>query len=246
MNRPPYSHLLFRRKRRRPNAFTVSELLTVAVILAALAALALPVYHRMSEMLKTTKCATNLRQIGAATLQMIADQNGMIRFQIGGGELKYGWTRRMVKENYIDQHAPYRYLRCPTVTHLKYKTDKYKPGKPDSQTAWYWETYGMNMFPVANSKYVPAQDGDYTVTLFVVHVQELRAPDFLLLSDSSMGEPDHYQTHSMKKRDGNTGGLALRHERRANAFFLDGHMEQVDAARAAATGIPTTHIYEVQ
>lgn len=60
------------------NAFTLVELLTVVAIIAVLVALALPQVTKMQEGGRKSKCASNLKQLGAAVRLYMADNDGNI------------------------------------------------------------------------------------------------------------------------------------------------------------------------
>jgi len=57
------------------SAFTVIELLVVAVIIAVLVGLAVPAYTYVLQMGRATGCVSNLRQIGVALNLYLADHN---------------------------------------------------------------------------------------------------------------------------------------------------------------------------
>ncbi len=61
----------------RKNGFTLIELLVVIAIIGILISLSLPTFGRFKRMAETRKCASNLKQIGIAVQQYIADHNGM-------------------------------------------------------------------------------------------------------------------------------------------------------------------------
>ena len=58
---------------RRPG-FTLIELLVVLAILSIVAAILFPVFAHVSERARQTTCASNLRQIGLATMQYVGRQ----------------------------------------------------------------------------------------------------------------------------------------------------------------------------
>ncbi len=69
-------------------AFTLIELLVVITIIAILIAIILPVYSVVLENGRTTKCSSNLRQIGAAMFLYASDHNGY--FPESGGTIPWG------------------------------------------------------------------------------------------------------------------------------------------------------------
>jgi prepilin-type processing-associated H-X9-DG protein/prepilin-type N-terminal cleavage/methylation domain-containing protein len=62
-------------QRRRLVAFTLVELLVVVAIISLLAGLGMPAYTQMMQRAQSIKCATNLRAIGIAVTQAVADNN---------------------------------------------------------------------------------------------------------------------------------------------------------------------------
>jgi prepilin-type N-terminal cleavage/methylation domain-containing protein/prepilin-type processing-associated H-X9-DG protein len=60
---------------RPPEAFTLMEMLIVVAIIAALAAVSLPVYNRVTQRSRSTACLSNLRQLGAALNLYLGEHN---------------------------------------------------------------------------------------------------------------------------------------------------------------------------
>lgn len=87
-------------KTRATAAFTLTELLTVIAIIGMLAAILIPIVGKVRQTARQTSCAANLRQIGVALNNYIADHKGQlpgyekIPWQSGGNTYSsYGLNR---------------------------------------------------------------------------------------------------------------------------------------------------------
>lgn len=72
----------------RKNAFTLIELLVVIAIIAILAAILFPVFAQAREKARQTSCASNLQQIGLATMMYVQDYDEtypLAEYNIQGG-----------------------------------------------------------------------------------------------------------------------------------------------------------------
>lgn len=77
-------------KSRFLKAFTLIELIVVIVVIAILVAIFLPVISTVIKNGRTTKCASNLRQIGTAMFSYANEHNGY--FPESGANIKWGQT----------------------------------------------------------------------------------------------------------------------------------------------------------
>src|ERR1051325_6809985 len=72
----------------RRQAFTLIELLVVIAIIAILAALLLPSLSKGKQKAWTTRCISNLHQVGLG-MKMFADDNNEL-YLISGGNIRWG------------------------------------------------------------------------------------------------------------------------------------------------------------
>lgn len=109
------------------HAFTLIELLVVIAIIAILATIATPTLQSAIERGRSAKCMSNLRSIGTAMLQYVADND--YRFpaiEVPGIEIppeveKRGTALELLGEYGINQQT----LTCPTDLALGRNIDKY-------------------------------------------------------------------------------------------------------------------------
>jgi len=124
--------------KRNTTGFTLVELLVVIAVLALLAGLALPALLKTSEASNQTKCLSNMRQLSAAYLLMVADKDGVLVPNSGGGNTWY---------NDVDDYMPtkletsedWKSLCCPSAL-----AGLAKAGINSSTTSSSRATYGLN------------------------------------------------------------------------------------------------------
>jgi len=86
---------------KKAEGFTLLEILVVIVIIGTLAALMIPALSGALERANTSKCASNLRQIGAGVLLFAGENSG--NFPLAGPDIKHGQT----PAPWTDQIEPY-------------------------------------------------------------------------------------------------------------------------------------------
>ncbi len=96
-----------RRSTKRASAFTLVELLVVIGCIALLASLLLGVTTKMKESELSVKCASNLRQIGAAAMAWSAENDGKIVSTYEDFENQKTWAYKLAP--YLDAPLPATY-----------------------------------------------------------------------------------------------------------------------------------------
>ena len=94
-------------KKAKAGAFTLIELLVVITVIAILAALLMPAFRAAMETSRTTKCASNLRQIAAGMFSFSNDHNNC--FPESGGVIPWNATDTAGsgQQSWMQQIAPY-------------------------------------------------------------------------------------------------------------------------------------------
>ena len=214
--------------------FTLVELLVVISIIAILAALLLPSLIRGKESANRVKCASNLHQLGLATLLYWDDNSGgCFRYLFGatnyGQILWFGWLGPGAEEQRafdITQGALYPYLRgrgveiCPSLNY-------WMAGfKLKATGAAYG--YGYNIYLSAAPGFPPKKVSDITRTAGTAllgdaaQINNFQAP-------ASPANPllEEFYYLDVQTNYGSTAYYPnghFRHAQRANVVFCDGHV----------------------
>ena len=207
-------------------AFTLVELLVVISIIAILAALLMPGFNNAIKSAKGTKCAGNLKQIGAAMMAYAGENNGV--FPISGGAIDYnntgsgaiGWTQQLDKYLPTNGGTDLRIFQCP-ITSLLYPNSK---------------NYGY--FNGAHAAYAAAGNTSAALRQSLIQFPSKLilagdiASNMFTLTDT---DKDDY-TQSPAFSDAAT--MAKMHSGKSNILFADGHVaafSTFDYSKAAGT-----------
>ena len=241
------------RRRRQRHGFSLIELLVVIAILMILAMITLPVIKMLGEKRQEVACADNLRKLGFATSLYITDHNGILETFQGGNVSQNMWSTELLRGGYIDPTLPTgtsqelmttfinssmaRLFRCPM--------GKVPPSYnlPANWGLWLWATYGMAMYAPEGAIGKSALDPTGQTKSYKVRVSNVSFPGkFILLADSANNATECYQTFRIYSSS--AGGFALRHRNRANAVFLDGHLESLTRDDLVRLGVSAGMIYK--
>jgi prepilin-type N-terminal cleavage/methylation domain-containing protein/prepilin-type processing-associated H-X9-DG protein len=215
--------------RPRPPAragFTLIELLVVIAIIAILAAILFPVFAAARERARQARCASNLRQIGAAVYQYLQDFDETLPSDTGRAEI-LGWKPRIY---------PYLYSKevylCPSNP---VGWGAFRPGRtsnplPPGPEDRFPVSYGMNSFlfeigdrddPHEFFRPVELPEiPDPSRQILVGEVKNRFSADFMW--------PSYFCAFAWEG-DGFKESLFFHHRKSMNWLFADGHVKALKA-----------------
>ena len=215
--------------------FTIVELLVVIAILGVLMSILLPSLRNAREKAKDALCLSNQKQCGALLFQSAAKNNGKVIARAGRG-LESFWSSRLKEDGY-DTNESYEVYRCPS--YVDYDVS-FKP---------FQYTFGINgqgHVGENNTKSLLQHEEDVFWTngngstgqgkLRVITLQGADTPsEFVLLADS-YDSITKKQVHTLY-----SSRVHLRHNRKVNTLFADGHAQAVSHSRIVSFGFNNAH-----
>jgi type II secretory pathway pseudopilin PulG len=183
----------------------------VIAVVGLLAALAFPALQQSREASNQTKCLSNMRQLSAAYLLMVADKDGVLVPNSDGGDTWY---------NAVDDYMPrplvtsedWRSLCCPSAL-----AGLAKVGLNSSTTSSSRATYGLN------SKIKIVADDDKPEEVLNRMAKLIKPSATILLGDTQI--QDNWTSMGVQKSNIYAWH---RNKTKFSICYFDGHFEVVD------------------
>lgn len=222
-------------RRQASAAFTLIELLVVVAIIAILASMLLPALTKAREIAQRTKCMGQIQQAGMTCFFYADDWEGWFPrpwvlpnqytppppgVPYETPDIGYAWGETLILAGYI---PTWTLLHCPRAPQVANKHRHYgmrRAGRINVETSIQgtWEWYALSAIEDTSFHGTIADSADYT--------------------RSDWGENVSFDwLHRM---------IGLRHDGKANMWFLDGHSEVMAPAVLKSMGSPYNNFLQTE
>ncbi len=211
----------------RPKAFSLLELLLVIAVLAALMTLFYPVGQAVIERSRAASCVQRLREIGITLHSYSAENNGRLRlFRDGSALGSLRWYLQFKQHTGLSDAGAQKAFGCPSLP---------------SKDVGDWYCYGMRVDGSPGRRVLESvTDAKGNVSkggIYVLPVAAVESPSKFLMAADTLAVGDRQTFRIIPPLLYAGGGIQIRHQGKANALFLDGHVAALDPAGLYAAGI---------
>lgn len=223
LGKTPYWWPLWDSSKWAERGFTLIELLLVVAIVAILIVLLFPEIARLRDGALSSKCVSNLRQLGSVARMSASDRNG--QWMIVDPKVPYSiWSSVMIADGYTDLT---NVMYCPAL----------KPRLFSTYTTYGVNWRGLALAPddvgVMNTKYFNGSVSDSSIKFNAIN----KPASFVLMADSFTARPAYGGSqYAIIQGSGPYDEIHLRHRNRANVLFADGHISSAGTDDLRAVG----------
>lgn len=218
----------------RRRAFTLIELLVVIAIIAILAAILFPVFAQAREKARQASCASNLKQLGVAAKQYVADYDGYWvpdwAYDAGNGTYL---TWMEMQKSYVQNSQVYL---CPSAPQTVDAYGVAGPNRVASTYCWpswlpydYYDWWGTTMFAGFPAGLATAPGPPWAWYQDVEHSQHPAAAAFLIEGHVLSYDPVPNLSFGSAATSGfdvdPTDMACNRHQAGMNVAYCDGHVK---------------------
>jgi len=210
-------------------AFSLVELLVALGIIAALALLLVPATQKIREAGQNTKCVSNLRQIGGASILYFAEHNGQLLPSVF-------WYRPSTMPPTLqgivqEGIAEYLGLSAPFDGPLTYRDTvlscpAFKKKFPTLFPSMWNRSYSVNVYAHAYDPY-KQQAGTGVEPYFPGNTRRIRKLSAMWLYMDGAGSPPGGFVFTYISPS-HFPYIGSPHSKKQNAVFFDGHVERID------------------